>query len=121
MDDLMIGAVDPEESMQAMYGLDRAVERVRRMELLFDALSGALEAGREPAEDAGLREAAATLAAYQSGGGWLQDYELDERGLFPAGLKRGVLSQDGLYELLCRPELEALLNDPDSCKQNKTP
>lgn len=31
---------------------------------------------------------------------WLQDYELDEKKLLPKDLKRGVLSQDELYNLL---------------------
>lgn len=31
---------------------------------------------------------------------WLFDYELDEQGLIPKDIKRGVLSQDALYNLL---------------------
>ena len=92
--------------------LARAVERVSRMEALFDRLSSALrDAPERIAEDAELREAAGALAAYQTSGDWLRDYELDERGLLPAELKRGVLSQDALYELLCCPEIEAVLTD----------
>jgi len=33
-------------------------------------------------------------------GQWLADYELDEAGGLPPDLKRGVLSEDGLYNLL---------------------
>ena len=43
-----------------------------------------------------------TLKAYMESGQWLADYEADERGELPAEMKRGVLSQDGLYDLLCR-------------------
>ena len=32
----------------------------------------------------------------------LEDYEADERGEFPPDLKRGVLSQDALFDLLER-------------------
>ncbi|MBQ2991766.1 MAG: DUF4298 domain-containing protein, partial [Clostridia bacterium] len=32
------------------------------------------------------------------------DYAADERGEWPADLKRGVLSQDGLYNLLTEIE-----------------
>ena len=32
--------------------------------------------------------------------GFRSDYEADERGLIPIELKRGVLSQDALYDLL---------------------
>ena len=34
-------------------------------------------------------------------GMWLLDYECDERGGLPSDLKRGVLSEDMLYNLLC--------------------
>ena len=87
-----------------------AEDRVRRMEDLFDRLSAAVAEGctAADAEDS-LREAARILSEYLSGGGWLQDYERDERGLFPAGLKRGVLSQDGHYDLLEDPAVRALL------------
>lgn len=31
---------------------------------------------------------------------WRYDFELDEKGSLPPELKRGVLSQDGVYNLL---------------------
>ncbi|MBO2525950.1 MAG: hypothetical protein CW341_09680 [Bacteroidetes bacterium] len=31
---------------------------------------------------------------------WLSDFEADEAGLLPPDLKRGVLSEDGIYNLL---------------------
>jgi len=40
------------------------------------------------------------LNDYMTGGQWISDYEADEQGLLPPSLKRGVLSQDGLYTLL---------------------
>ena len=40
------------------------------------------------------------LAQYYESGQWLRDYELDEQGLLPQNLKRGVLSQDALYAFL---------------------
>lgn len=92
--------------------LSQAIARIREMEALYDRLSDAL---RQPpaggAADDGLHEAIRRLSVYQSGGGWLHDYELDEQGLLPADLKRGVLSQDGLYDLLSCPALEALAGD----------
>ena len=67
----------------------QAVERIRRMEQLFDAL-------RTCPEPAGLR----ALVEYYEGGQWLWDYALDEQGLLPPDLKRGVLSQDAVYNFL---------------------
>jgi hypothetical protein len=40
------------------------------------------------------------LVRYYESGQWLQDYELDEAGRLPRDLKRGVLSQDAVYNFL---------------------
>ena len=67
------------------------IQRIREMEVLLErALADPQEA----------EDALAQLAAYYSSPLWLQDYEADEAGLLPADLKRGVLSQDTLYDLL---------------------
>ena len=63
------------------------IERIAYMESLYDL---ALRTGQIPRE---LRE-------YYENGQWRRDYEADERGELPATLKRGVLSQDGLWDLL---------------------
>ena len=63
------------------------IQRIEYMESLYDR---ARETGQIPRE---LRE-------YYENGQWLRDYEADERGELPSSLKRGVLSQDGLWDLL---------------------
>ncbi|MBR4578366.1 MAG: DUF4298 domain-containing protein [Oscillospiraceae bacterium] len=40
------------------------------------------------------------LDDYYRSGQWLDDYTADENGELPPHLKRGVLSQDALYDLL---------------------
>ena len=75
-----------------------ATDRIRAMERCFDALSGAMRGEGEM--DADMMDAARVLAAYMESGQWLQDYERDERGELPAEMKRGVLSQDALHNLL---------------------
>lgn len=40
------------------------------------------------------------LTEYLESGAWREDYEADEAGLVPPDMKRGVLSEDGLYDLL---------------------
>lgn len=74
-----------------MPDITEAVRRIERMEEIFDAL---LE------DPAGNRELLGTLREYYLGGQWLEDYALDEAGALPPDLKRGVLSQDGVYDLL---------------------
>lgn len=63
------------------------IERITHMEALFDR---ALETRVIPDE----------LRDYYTGGQWLEDYEAEERGELPEDLKRGVLSQDGLWDLM---------------------
>ena len=76
-------------------------KRISEMEQLLDNAQAALDAleaaldGFEAARP-GLRE----LAAYYDGGDWRRDFEADEMGLLQDGLKRGVLSEDALYDLL---------------------
>lgn len=42
------------------------------------------------------------LSDYYGSKQWRKDFEADEQGLFPEDLKRGVLSEDGIYDLLER-------------------
>ena len=70
------------------YRLDR-IERVEKYERLFDEVSAQPD-----------QEKLAALDTYYTSGEWRDDYEADERGELPPDLKRGVLSQDRLYDLL---------------------
>ncbi|MDO4847516.1 MAG: SLC13 family permease [Clostridiaceae bacterium] len=48
------------------------------------------------------------LEAYYASDEWKQDFEADEAGLLPDYVKRGVLSEDGIYNLLERAKEEEL-------------
>ena len=76
--------------------MKEAIERVRRMEHCFDTLQQMAAENPDTMDKALLDE----LLAYYEGGQWLQDYTLDEQGAFPSDLKRGVLSEDGVYNFL---------------------
>ena len=79
----------------------RSVKRVAEMEERFDSLQQsvrALEDALNLSQD--FRDNYKTLKKYMDSGKWLKDYETDEKGELPPDLKRGVLSQDGLYDLL---------------------
>lgn len=83
--------------------IQEAAERVRQMELYFDMLQKA--AGANPAalrEDRATEAILQVLTRYYESGQWLRDYELDEKGLLPRDLKRGVLAQDAVYDFLER-------------------
>lgn len=77
------------------------VERIRQIERYMDEIAEALRNNPEKIwEDRSLREKINILTDYMDSGQWLADYEADERGELPANLKRGVLSEDGLYNVL---------------------
>ena len=42
------------------------------------------------------------LADYYGSKQWRKDFEADEQGLYPEEQRRGVLSEDGIYNLLER-------------------
>ena len=78
-----------------------AVERIRRMEIMYNLLLDAVRKDPERIDTENeWKHAVDELTEYLAGGKWMHDYELDEAGMLPADLKRGVLSQDGLYNLL---------------------
>lgn len=79
--------------------IERIAAMEKRMRRAVDALSAliaALDAYDEARAD--FRE----LEAYYDGADWRQDFEDDEAGRLPspADLPRGVLSEDGIYDLL---------------------
>ena len=69
------------------------IERIRQMELRMER-AAALENYEAVQEDI------AELERYYGSEEWKQDYADDEAGLLPADLKRGVLSEDGIWNLL---------------------
>lgn len=78
-----------------------AIERIERMEALFEELLEAFEErGAEILFDDLLNKNLSVLTEYYEGGEWMSDYELDEQGLLPIDLKRGILSEDGVYNFL---------------------
>lgn len=77
------------------------IERIQKMELLFDfALKAIKEVPLHHHEFTNLEEAINLLANYYTSNEWKQDYANDEAGLLPKELKRGVLSEDGIWNLL---------------------
>ena len=84
--------------MNRMDRIREMEERMDRVARWVDALSAAME--QQPSVQADVYE----LSAYYESDLWMADYEADEAGELPADLKRGVLSEDGLYNLLAEYE-----------------
>ena len=77
------------------------IERIKQMELRMERAAKAvmeLSAALENYE--AVQEDITALEQYYSSEAWKQDYADDEVGLLPADLKRGVLSEDGIWNLL---------------------
>lgn len=82
---------------------EETIQRIRQMEQYFDKLLELEHTDPDALrEDASVQAMLCTLTCYYESGQWLQDYELDEKGLLPRDLKRGVLAQDSVYDFLGR-------------------
>ena len=85
--------------------LEDVITRVRQMESYLDLVLKAMENTPESVtENEEVKDALHKLADYYEKGQWLQDYEIDELGMLPKDLKRGVLAEDTLYDLLDKLE-----------------
>ena len=81
--------------------LQRTLARVEKLEWCFDTGVAAVRKDAAAAKASPVcRALLAALLRYYEGGQWLSDYAADEAGLLPAALKRGVLSEDGVYNFL---------------------
>ena len=81
--------------------LKTTIERIQKMEVYFDTLSSVARSNPQILkEDVNLQKMLYELTSYYENGQWLKDFEADERGELPKDLKRGVLSEDGVYNLL---------------------
>ncbi len=75
-------------------------ERIAYMEALFDKSEAVVKRLENALEEfAKIENDIAKLKAYYDKD-WRKDFEADEAGKLPKDLKRGVLSEDGLYDLL---------------------
>jgi len=79
----------------------KQIERIEKMEEYLNAsekavqeLSEALERYEE------VLGSLKKLSDYYGSTLWMRDYETDEAGKLPSDLKRGVLSEDAVYDLL---------------------
>ena len=79
----------------------KQLERISQMEDRFDEVTRVMAALDEAvSEYADFKSEIKALQDYMESGQWKEDFETDEAGKIPANVKRGVLSEDGLYDLL---------------------
>lgn len=97
-----------ERITQMELRMNRVAKAVKNLSAVLDQYEAVLdqyEAVRIQYEGAriqyeGVWEDISALEAYYGSKEWKQDYHSDEMGLLPPDLKRGVLSEDGIWNLL---------------------
>lgn len=81
------------------------VERVKRMEEASNRVEDMLSRLNQGLDDyTKVQHEIEMLEKYLDSKQWMADFEADEAGKLPEDMPRGVLSEDGLYDLLSRVE-----------------
>ena len=76
-------------------------ERIEEMEKHFELASDVVAKLSATLDDfAKVQESVKALEAYYGSKEWKKDFQDDEKELLPDDLKRGVLSEDGVWNLL---------------------
>lgn len=79
----------------------KQVARIEDMEAKFDIVNIALKNLDKALNDyRRVQKDFRELSIYYASDEWKMDFEADEDGKLPKDLKRGVLSEDGIYNLL---------------------
>ena len=102
----------------------KQTERIQMMEQHLDRAQQAINQLEKALQDyLPVRESIMTVSQYFGNDDWNQDHDDDKAGLLPQDLKRGVLSEDGIWNLLTDSrELNArLLSTVEEYSQQDTP
>ena len=76
-------------------------ERIRKMESYLDESGAAIaELNEALAKYERIQNKYYKLEDYYGSKKWMNDFEADEAGKLPTDLKRGVLSEDAVYDLI---------------------
>ena len=79
----------------------KQMERIERMEQNLERVMHAAKGTNDALdENEAVQEALRELEAYYGSDMWKQDFEDDEQGKLPKNLKRGVLSEDAIWNVL---------------------
>lgn len=77
------------------------IERITYMETILNEAADAVSSLHQALDRyEAVRDRLAELAGYYGSDQWRQDYDDDCAGKIPTDLKRGVLSEDAVYDLL---------------------
>lgn len=82
---------------QEVHKKEIQIRRIKKYEGYLDEAQQLLRDGESSGR---LQHLITELEAYYTSEEWKQDFAADETGLLPKNLKRGVLSEDGIFNLL---------------------
>ena len=98
---------------------DSRIERISKYETMKNEAEQAVSAMEKALEDfADAQEKLEALNSYYGSELWREDYEASEAGELPPDLRCGVLSEDGIWNLLERNR--ELLEDLQGCLDRLT-
>ena len=82
--------------------IEDVINRINEMEFIFDRLQDNIE----HKDENWYKDLLNYLITYYQSDLWKYDYQMDELGLLPSDLKRGILSEDGIYNFITSIESE---------------
>lgn len=82
--------------------IEDVINRINEMEIIFDRLQDNIEYK----DEIWYKDLLNYLITYYQSDLWKYDYQMDELGLLPSNLKRGILSEDGIYNFITSIENE---------------
>ena len=81
--------------------MDRRIKRIEEMEDYLDKSRKAVDDLTKAFDEyEKIQRGYKKLLSYYDSKHWLEDFEADAEGLLPKDLKRGVLSEDAVYDLI---------------------
>ncbi len=96
-------------------------KHISEYEKIFDEVKNAQEILENAIENyKSLQSKVQILEKYYSSSQWKEDFAMDERDEIPAYVKRGVLSEDGIYNMLARNReiMEMINRDGGEMRKN---
>ena len=104
----------PDITNEDVKASESQIARIYRMDEILDKSGKAVRDLKEALDRyVALEEEIRELELYYTGGQWQKDFADDEAGKFPRDLKRGILSEDSVFDFLTlRDEVLGTIRKP---------